>query len=70
MWIHEIEQKVQKKFFCFLDNYIWIGSGKFSKFGREYLSWTAIVLRNPPKISHISKTDIFQTSFAKSDGDL
>ena len=52
-----MEQKIRRKIF---------GSGKFSQFGRGYLSSTVNVLTNAPKISHITKRDILQISFPQS----
>ena len=50
-------KKLEKSFF-----------GKFGKLSRGYLSSTVNVLTNSPKISHITKRDIFQIFFPQSDG--
>ena len=63
MQIPEIEQKNQKKFFVFLDNCIWIGSGKFSQFQRGYLPSAVTVLTDTPRIPHITKGDISKSIF-------
>ena len=49
------------KVFYFLDNCIWIISGKVSQYWREYLLSAANVLTKTPKISYINKGDILQT---------
>ena len=54
-------------FFCFSDNCIWVGGGKFSKSRKRYLSLAVNVLTNTPKIWHINKRNIFQISPNKSD---
>ena len=53
--------------FCFADNYIWIGYGKFSPLQRKYLSSRVNVLTNSLKISHVTNKDIFQLKFPQSD---
>ena len=58
--IWDMLQKVNKKKFCFLDCYSWIGCGKLVLLWREYLSSAVNVLTNTPTISDITKTDIFQ----------
>ena len=54
-----MQEKIQKKSFCFLDNWIWISCGKSFLLGIEYLSWAINALKNSPKISNITKRDIF-----------
>ena len=66
MYIPEMEQKI-RKIFSFLDNCIWNGCSKSSVLQREYLSSAVNVLTKCPKISHITKRDIFQVSFPQSD---
>ena len=62
-------QKWRKKFsksFFFLDNFISIGCGKFSVVWRKYLSSAISLITNSPKISDITKRDIFQLHFPHS----
>ena len=49
-----------EKVFYFLDNCIWIGSGKFSQSWTRYLSSAVNVLTNTPKTSPITRGDISQ----------
>ena len=49
----------------FLGNVIWIKCDKFSLLRREYLPSAANVLTNSPKISGITKREIFQLRFLK-----
>ena len=49
-----------EKLFYFLDNCIWIGSGKFSQSWTRYLSSAVNVLTNTPKTSPITRGDISQ----------
>ena len=56
-----------QKINCFLENCFWISCGKFSLFRREYLSFPVNVLTNSPKISDITKRDIFELIFCQSD---
>ena len=55
-----MEQKLQKKRFCFLDNSISIGSLKLSLLQRECLSSVVKVLTNSPKSPDITKREIFR----------
>ena len=48
------------------DNCISIKDFKFSEPGTGYLSLAVNVLRNTPKIQHITKGDIFQIRFSQS----
>ena len=64
MKISEKERKVQKNF---LDNTIWIGCSKPSLLQRECLSSAVTLSTNNPKISHITKKDIFQLYFPYND---
>ena len=61
---------MEQNVFRFLDNCIWIGSGRFSQFRKENLSLTVSVLTNAPKISHITKGDICWISFTHSGREL
>ena len=67
MQISEIEQKVEKNLFFFLDNWIWIGCDKFGLLQRKYLSSGVNVLANNLKILHITNRDIFKLNFPQSD---
>ena len=51
----------------FSDNFICIGSCKFSQSSTGYLPSAVNVLRNTPKISRNSRGDIFQISFYRND---
>ena len=53
-----------KNFFV-LDKRIWIGSGTLFLLRGEYLSSAVIVLKNSPKISDVTKRDIFQFNFLR-----
>ena len=59
--------KKSEKVFCLLDNCIWIGCVKFSLLRREYLPLSVNVLRNSPKILHITKRDVFWLNFIHID---
>ena len=61
-----IAVKNVEKVFCFLDNWFWIGCGKFSLLQTEYLPSAVNVLANSPKLLDITKRDIFQPSFPQS----
>ena len=61
-----MQEKIQKKSFCFLDNWIWISCGKSFLLGIEYLSWAINALKNSPKISNITKRDIFLLNILQS----
>ena len=63
-----MEQKKWENVFHYLDNCIWIGSTKFSQFQRGYLPFGVNVLTDTPKISHITKGNIFQIRFPQRDG--
>ena len=52
--------------FSFLDNCTVIGSCKLAQFPRLYLSSAVNVLTNTPKISHITKGDVFHIRFSQS----
>ena len=61
------EGKNLEKVICFLENWIWIGCGKFSLIPREYLPSAVNVLTDRPKISHITKRNIFHQKIPQSD---
>ena len=52
--------KIAQKIFCFWDNAVWSCCCKFIIFRREYLSSAANVLKNGPKLSILTKADVFQ----------
>ena len=56
-----------EKIFSFLDNCIWISCGNFSLLQREYLSSGINVVKNGIAISNITKKDLFELKFSKSD---
>ena len=62
-----MEEKIQKKFFCFPDNCICIGIVKLSLLGTAYLGSAANVLTSSTKIWHFSKRDFFQLNFFVTD---
>ena len=49
-----------EKFFCFLENCIWIGTVKLSLLRTGYFSSPANVLTSSTKILHFNKRDFFQ----------
>ena len=55
-----MEKKNQKKFFCFLENCIWIGCVKLSQLTRESFSSPVNVLTNSLEIFHVTKREFFQ----------
>ena len=61
-WNKKIEKVVG-----FKDNCIWIGHDKFTQSRIGYLSLAVNVLRNTPKIEHITKGDIFKIKVSQSD---
>ena len=80
MYISEIQQKIERKLFefrnctttveksfCFWDNCISIGCGKFSQVRKKYLLPAVNVLANSPKIWNVTKRDIFQLNLCQSD---
>ena len=46
--------------YCFLDNCIWIGRGKFPLLWQEYLPSTLNMWTNIPKISYLTIGEILQ----------
>ena len=61
---------MSEEMICILDSIIWIGYGKFSLLGREYLSLEVNVLTKCPGISRITKRDIFQGSISRIDEEI
>ena len=62
-----MEQKIEKKFFCFLDNCISIvWSSKFSLLQRQYSSSAVNVLTNSPMSLYITNRDKFQLYLPQS----
>ena len=59
--------KSPESFFCFLDYCIWIDCCIFSLLQREYLSSAVNMVANSPKISDITKGDIFEFYFSESE---
>ena len=65
MSILEMEQKNEKKFFCFKENNIWIGRCKFSQYWTGYLPSAVNVLKNTTKeIAPNTRWAIIQINFA------
>ena len=58
--------KNSKNGFRFYDNCLWIGRSKFQQSRTGYLSLAVNVLTNTPKISHITKGDVFHIRFSQS----
>ena len=54
------QKKIEKKFFCFWDNCIWIGIFNLSLLGKGYISSASNVLTSSPETSHANKRDFFQ----------
>ena len=52
-----MQQKYQKKGFCFWDNCIWISILKLSLWRTRYFSSAANMLTNSPKILHVKKKE-------------
>ena len=69
MQVREMEKKKKKKenVFGFSNNWIWIGSGKFSQTWTRYLLSTVYVLTNTSKISTNTKGFIFQINLPEND---
>ena len=61
------EEKLEKIFFCFSGNCIWIKNWKLSQSGTEYLPSAVNVLTITPKISKFKKEDIFHVIYPHSD---
>ena len=58
---------MQQKISAFLDNLIWIGTGKFSLLVREYSYVAGNVLSSSPKISYLIKKNFFEVNLAQDD---
>ena len=65
----DIENKENKWeiFFCFWDNWIWIGIVKVSLLRTGYLSSAANLLTPSPKILHVNKRNFFQLNCLETD---
>ena len=61
-----MQQKVQKKAFCFWDNSTWLSIVQFSLLRTGYFSSVANVLTSRPKIFHVNKRDFFQLNWVDS----
>ena len=62
-----MEEKIEKKLFCFFDNVVRIGCLKLSLLRREYLSSAVNVLTNTYKALHLTKTDFFRLNYLQND---
>ena len=62
-----MQQKIQKTFFYFWDNWIWIGTVILTLLRTGYFSSVANVLTNSPKIWHANKSDFFEHKMFSSD---
>ena len=60
-------KKNLRKSFSFWDNWVWIGSYKFSSSWTRYLLSAVNVLTNTPKNSSNIRRSIFQTNFLEKD---
>ena len=61
------EAKNLKKIFCFLDNCILLDPYEFFLLRTKYMSSAVKVLTNSPRISDITKTNLFQLYFLHND---
>ena len=62
-----IATKSSEKAISFSDNYIWIGSNKFSQFWTGYLASAVKVLTNTPNISPKTRGDTFRINFPENE---
>ena len=62
-----MEQKIQRKFFCFWYNCIWIGIVKLSLLRRGHFSWAANVLTRSPKTWYVNNRDFLLVNWVGSD---
>ena len=62
-----MQQKVEKIFFCFIDNCIWIGIVKLSLLRTGYILSVGNVLTSSPEIFHGNKRDFSQLNCLGSD---
>ena len=60
--------KKQEIFFCFIDNWIWIGINKLPLWRRRYFSPAANVLTSSANIFQVNEREFFQLNFLCSDG--
>ena len=63
-------EKNSEKVFRFWDNWMWIGSLKFSLLRREYLSSAVNVLTNSLKLLYSTKTEFFRLNYLNSDQEI
>ena len=66
MKISEMQQKVVNKF-IFMDNCIWIRSGKLSLLQKECMFSAVNVWKNSLEFTDTTKRDIFQLNFHQGD---
>ena len=62
-----MQRKIEKKFFYFSDNCIWIGIIQMSLLWTGYFPSVAKMLISIPKIWRVNKRDFFQLNFLASD---
>ena len=62
-----MEEKIEKKLFCFSDNLARIGCVKLSLLRREYCSSPVNVLTNTYKAFLLTKTDFFRLNYLQND---
>ena len=66
-WQFQIDSKtlsrIAQKFYCFWDNFVWIGNAKFSLLLREYLYLPINVLWSSSKFSDLIENKLFLTQF-------
>ena len=67
MEIPEMKTKKSGKIGGFKDNSISIGDNRFTQSRAGYFSLAVNVLRNTPKIQHITKRDIVRITVSHSD---
>ena len=59
------KEKMQEKVYGFLDNFIWIGTGKFSLFLREYSQFPVNALSSSSRISDLIENYFFWLNLAQ-----
>ena len=62
-----MQEKIEKKAVCFLDNGVRIGCLKLFLLRREYLSSAVNVLTNTYKAFHLTKTEFFRLNYLQND---
>ena len=67
MPISKMQEKIEKKFFCFWDNCVRIGCVKLSLLRGEYLSSAVNVLTTSYKALRLTKTDFFRLNYLPND---